>query len=74
MNPERDDPILDALLEVCRFGAALLIVTHDPDVGARCARQLVMRDGRIAPSTPAPPGTGHAIDEGEAPLPTSSPE
>jgi putative ABC transport system ATP-binding protein len=41
--------VLDAMAEVCRTGAALLIVTHDPNVAARCARRFVMRDGRLAP-------------------------
>jgi ABC-type lipoprotein export system ATPase subunit len=46
------DAVLDAMTEVCRLGAALLVVTHDPDVAARCSRQLVMRDGRLVPSLP----------------------
>jgi putative ABC transport system ATP-binding protein len=54
------DAVLDALTEVCRFGAALLVVTHDPDVAARCARQLVMRDGHLALS--AATGTSHSDD------------
>jgi ABC-type lipoprotein export system ATPase subunit len=41
--------VLDALAEVCLTGAALLIVTHDPNVAARCTRRLVMRDGRLTP-------------------------
>jgi len=28
-------------------GTALVIVTHDPDIGARASRSLLMRDGRI---------------------------
>jgi ABC-type lipoprotein export system ATPase subunit len=47
--------VLDAMTEVCRLGAALLVVTHDPEVAARCGRQLVMRDGSLAPpGLPAP--------------------
>jgi putative ABC transport system ATP-binding protein len=49
------DAVLDALTEVCRFGAALLMVTHDPDVAARCARQLVMRDGCLFQSAAVAP-------------------
>ena len=41
--------VLDALAAVCQAGAALLVVTHDPAVAARCAVQLVMRDGRLRP-------------------------
>ena len=39
--------VLDALSEICLTGAALLIVTHDPSVAARCTRRLTMRDGQI---------------------------
>jgi ABC-type lipoprotein export system ATPase subunit len=49
--------VLDAMTEICRLGAALLVVTHDPDVAAHCARQLVMRDGRIVPSMVSAPVT-----------------
>ena len=49
--------VLDAMTEICRLGAALLVVTHDPDVAAHCARQLVMRDGRIVPSMSSAPVT-----------------
>jgi ABC-type lipoprotein export system ATPase subunit len=53
--------VLDALTEVCRLGAALLVVTHDPQVAARCARQLVMRDGRLLQSESAfPPARARA--------------
>ena len=30
-----------------RFGATIIIVTHDPNVAASCPRTLTMRDGRI---------------------------
>jgi putative ABC transport system ATP-binding protein len=49
LDSEASLEVLDAMAEVCRTGAALLIVTHDPNVAARCARRLVMRDGRLAP-------------------------
>jgi putative ABC transport system ATP-binding protein len=49
LDSEATIAVLDAMTEVCRTGAALLIVTHDPNVAARCARRLVMRDGRLAP-------------------------
>ncbi len=55
------DAVLDALTEVCRLGAALLVVTHDPQVAARCTRQLVMRDGRLLqPESVSPPARAHA--------------
>ncbi|HEV7555601.1 MAG TPA: ABC transporter ATP-binding protein [Kofleriaceae bacterium] len=37
--------VIDALLA---GDAALLLVTHDPDVAARASRQLKMRDGAVA--------------------------
>lgn len=42
--------VLEALTEVCSTGAALLMVTHDPDVAASCARRLEMRDGVLVES------------------------
>ncbi|MCI4349837.1 MAG: ABC transporter ATP-binding protein [Thermoplasmata archaeon] len=40
--------VLDLLVEAHReTGAALVIVTHNPDVAARASRHVTMRDGRI---------------------------
>jgi ABC-type lipoprotein export system ATPase subunit len=47
LDSESTVAVLDALGEVCATGAALLMVTHDPAVAARCARQLVLHDGRL---------------------------
>lgn len=55
LDSESAHAVLDALGEVCLSGAALLIVTHDPSVAARCMRQLVMRDGRIRIDGDLPP-------------------
>ena len=39
---------MEVLTEVCRSaGAALLVVTHDPDVADACDRTVHMRDGRV---------------------------
>lgn len=39
---------MQVLTDSCRHvGAALLVVTHDPDVAAACDRTVTMRDGRI---------------------------
>jgi putative ABC transport system ATP-binding protein len=54
LDSEASLAVLDALTEVCRTEAALLIVTHDPSVAARCARRLVMRDGRLEPDEMIP--------------------
>jgi len=35
---------------VARTGTALVVVTHDAEVAARCHRTVVLRDGRTAPS------------------------
>jgi ABC-type lipoprotein export system ATPase subunit len=53
LDSEATRAVLDALGEVCGTGAALLVVTHDPAVAARCGRQLVMHDGRLAFLEPA---------------------
>ena len=47
LDSEATAAVLDALGEVCGTGAALLVVTHNPAVAERCARQLVMHDGRL---------------------------
>jgi putative ABC transport system ATP-binding protein len=47
LDSEATVAVQEALAGVCRTGAALLIVTHDPAIAARCDRQLVMRDGRL---------------------------
>ena len=30
-----------------RFGTTLMLITHDPDLAARCDRTIAMADGRI---------------------------
>jgi ABC-type lipoprotein export system ATPase subunit len=61
LDSKSTDSVLDALTEVCRLGAALLVVTHDPDVASRCARQLVMRDGGLVHATTvAPSASSHS--------------
>lgn len=47
------EQILDELLALRRErGATLVIVTHDPDVAARCGRIVHLRDGRLATGNP----------------------
>ncbi len=47
--------VLDLLLKPVRErGAALIVVTHDPDVAARCDRTLRLRDGKLETEN-APP-------------------
>ena len=48
--------VMSALLDsTLSRGHALVVVTHDPNVAARCTRVIRMQDGRIAPAAaPAP--------------------
>ena len=42
--------LLDLLFGVVReHGRAMIIVTHDPAVAARCDRQLLLHDGILSP-------------------------
>src|SRR5262249_34848326 len=45
------DEILDVLRELNRAGVTLVLVTHDPDVGAAADRIIHLRDGKIAEGT-----------------------
>jgi putative ABC transport system ATP-binding protein len=47
LDSESTLAVLGALGEVCATGAALVMVTHDTAVAARCARQLVLHDGQL---------------------------
>jgi len=50
LDAESARAVLDALL--ASGGAAVLVVTHDPEVAARAGRILRMRDGKLAPQAP----------------------
>jgi len=39
-----------------RLGTTVLIVTHDPQVAASCARTVTLRDGRIEADVRRPAG------------------
>ena len=41
--------------EHARLGSALLLITHDPELAARCDRQLQLEDGRIVVEQRQPP-------------------
>jgi putative ABC transport system ATP-binding protein len=41
------DEVVAALEEVRRTGTTVVIVTHDPEVGARMRRTVTIRDGRV---------------------------
>jgi ABC-type glutathione transport system ATPase component len=47
-----DHPARDAVLDLIdtvneRFGTTIIVVTHDPEVGARLGRTVTMRYGRV---------------------------
>jgi ABC-type lipoprotein export system ATPase subunit len=41
--------VVDLILQVARDGGAVLVATHDPEIAARCSRQVRLADGRIVP-------------------------
>lgn len=41
------DEIVQALEAVRRYGTTVVVVTHDPEVGARMGRTVTIRDGRV---------------------------
>ena len=41
------DEIVIALEAVRRYGTTVVVVTHDPEVGARMGRTVTIRDGRV---------------------------
>jgi putative ABC transport system ATP-binding protein len=46
--------VLDAMLDLARVrSTAVLLVTHDPAVAARCDRVVEMHDGRVSAGVPA---------------------
>jgi putative ABC transport system ATP-binding protein len=39
--------IMDLFDELSAAGNTIVLVTHEPDIAARCRRQLVLRDGKV---------------------------
>ena len=50
-DPTHRAVALDAILHAADTGTAVLLATHDPDVAARCDRQLQVSDGRVTDVT-----------------------
>ena len=44
--------IMELLAEIHRSGITLLVVTHDPEIAARCQRTIRLRDGVVVPDDP----------------------
>jgi ABC-type lipoprotein export system ATPase subunit len=41
------DEVMSALESIRRFGTTVIVVTHDPEVGAKMGRSVTIRDGRV---------------------------
>lgn len=51
LDSQTSQEVMNALLwSTTGQGRTLLVVTHDPDVAARCSRVVAVRDGRIIPA------------------------
>lgn len=46
--------IMDLMTEIHRTGITVLIVTHDPEVAARCQRTIRLRDGKVVDENESP--------------------
>ena len=56
LDGETGRAVIDCLFtEHARLGTALLLITHDAELAARCGRAINLADGRIAAERPAAP-------------------
>ena len=53
LDSETSKQIMDLLSEIHRSGITVLIVTHDPEVAARCQRTIRLRDGKVVDASGA---------------------
>jgi putative ABC transport system ATP-binding protein len=52
LDSETSGQIMDLLTEINQSGVAVLVVTHDRDVAARCHRIIRLKDGVVQPDEP----------------------
>ncbi|MGY6661095.1 MAG: ABC transporter ATP-binding protein [Glycocaulis sp.] len=51
LDSKTSDDVMDIFDQLNASGITLILVTHEPDVGARARRRIVFRDGRIVEDT-----------------------
>ena len=54
LDSETGQSVLDLFFDINRQGTAVIIVTHDPDIGATAPRSIHLKDGNIISDTAAP--------------------
>ena len=54
LDPDTGREIMNMFEALCGQGVAVVVVTHSPEVAARCHRQLRMAQGLLVDDTPAP--------------------
>ncbi|CAM3521037.1 ABC transporter ATP-binding protein [Isoptericola cucumis] len=65
LDSTTSEEVLDLLLAAVAAGRTLVVVTHDADVARRCARTVVLRDGRVVSDTALAAAAGGAATPGE---------
>jgi len=54
--------IIEQMFKLCaEFGTTLLLITHDPDLAARCSRSVSMADGLLSEVTKSEAPTARAV-------------
>lgn len=54
LDSETGQSVLDLFFDINRQGTAVIIVTHDPDIGATAPRSIHLKDGTIISDTAEP--------------------